>query len=145
MAVARAYYASLRAAFPDREIILVTGGTTSFKQRRLLIDRLERSKNGILVSTQQSLSASTNIDFVDKVIITELHYNNAAMSQYYFRFIRYTSTHHKHVFFLTYRKSIESNLLKMILAKEKLNLFMKDEHIGDNELYERFGDRKSVV
>ena len=81
----------------------------------------------------------TNGDFVDKVIITELHYNNAAMSQYYFRFIRYTSTHHKHVFFLTYRKSIESNLLKMILAKEKLNLFMKDEHIGDNELYERFG------
>ena len=100
---------------------------------------LEKTSNGILISTQQSLSESMNIDFVDKIILPELHYNNAAMSQYYFRFIRYTSNRLKRVVFLTYQNSIETNLLKMVLSKEKLNLFMKNEVVDDDELYDRFG------
>lgn len=75
-----------------------------------------------------------NIDFVDKVILRELDYNNAAMTQYYFRFIRYISKHFKNVYFLTYEKSIEMNLLKMVLSKEKINLFMKKQGVGDGEL-----------
>ena len=66
-----------------------------------------------------------NIDDVDKIILPELHYNHAAMEQYYFRFIRYTSRNFKQVVFLIYENSIEVNLLKMILAKEKLNLYEK--------------------
>ena len=75
-----------------------------------------------------------NIDFVDKVILRELDYNNAAMTQYYFRFIRYISKHFKNVYFLTYEKPIEMNLLKMVLSKEKINLFMKKQGVGDGEL-----------
>ena len=98
------------------------------------------SKNKkFLISTQQSLSASMNIDFVNKCIIPELHWNNSSMSQYYFRFIRYTSTDFKQVYFVTYENSIESNLFKMILVKDKLNLFMKDQDLSDEELYDRFG------
>ena len=99
---------------------------------------LEKTENGILLSTQQSLSESMNIDFVDRVVLPELYYNNAAMAQYYFRFIRYTSKHFKNVYFLTYEKSIEMNLLKMVLSKEKINLFMKKQEVGDEELYEYF-------
>ena len=103
-----------------------------------LFDMLEKTENGILLSTQQSLSESMNIDFVDRVVLPELYYNNAAMAQYYFRFIRYTSKHFKNVYFLTYEKSIEMNLLKMVLSKEKINLFMKKQEVGDEELYEYF-------
>ena len=67
------------------------------------------------------------------------------MSQYYFRFIRFTSKNWKQVYFLTYENTIESNLLKMILVKEKLNLFMKNEILEDDELYERFGVDPAII
>ena len=86
-----------------------------------------------------------NIDDVDKIILPELHYNHAAMEQYYFRFIRYTSRNFKQVVFLIYENSIEVNLLKMILAKEKLNLFMKNQLLENGELYERFGINPQII
>lgn len=55
------------------------------------------------------------------------------------RFIRYTSTEYKDVYFLTYAGSIESNLMQMVLAKEKLNLFMKGQDVDLDEIYNRFG------
>ena len=98
-----------------------------------------------MLSTQQAYSKSQNIDFVDKIILPELHYNNAAMSQYYFRFIRYTSVNFKKVYFLTYENSIESNLIRMIMAKEKLNLFMKNQEVDDEELFDRFGVDQGII
>lgn len=137
--VVKKYEREIRRAFPGRPIFVITGNETTLKQRKEIVKSLKNTKNGILISTQQSLSASMNIDFVNKCIIPELHWNNSSMSQYYFRFIRYTSTEFKQVYFVTYENSIESNLLKMILVKDKLNLFMKDQDLTDDELYERFG------
>lgn len=34
--------------------------------------------------------------------------------------------------------SIESNLMQMVLAKEKLNLFMKGQDVDLDEIYDRF-------
>ena len=137
--VVKKYEREIRRAFPGRPVFVITGNETTLKQRKEIVKSLKNTKNGILISTQQSLSASMNIDFVNKCIIPELHWNNSSMSQYYFRFIRYTSTEFKQVYFVTYENSIESNLLKMILVKDKLNLFMKDQELSDDELYERFG------
>ena len=143
--VVEAYAAAIRNRFPNRPIFVITGQEATLKQRRNVIKKLKRTENGILISTQQSLSASMNIDFVNVCIIPELHWNNSSMSQYYFRFIRYTSTEHKKVYFVTYENSIESNLLKMILVKDKLNLFMKNQDLTDDELYEKFGIDSSVL
>lgn len=143
--VVEAYAAAIRNRFPNRPIFVITGQEATLKQRRDVIKKLKRTENGILISTQQSLSASMNIDFVNVCIIPELHWNNSSMSQYYFRFIRYTSTEHKKVYFVTYENSIESNLLKMILVKDKLNLFMKNQDLTDDELYEKFGIDSSVL
>lgn len=93
----------------------------------------------------KSLFASMNIDFVDKCIIPELHWNNSSMSQYYFRFIRYTSTRFKQVYFVTYENSIESNLLKMVLVKDKLNRFMKNQDVSDDEIYDIFGIESDML
>ena len=116
----------------------MTGSNTTFAKRRALRQTLRESKNGILLCTQQSLASSVNFEFVNKIIIPELHYNNSGMSQFYFRFIRYTSTEYKDVYFITYAGSIESNLMQMILVKEKLNLFMKGQDTNLDEIYERF-------
>lgn len=86
-----------------------------------------------------------NIDFVDKCMIAELHWDNVGMSQYYFRFIRYTSTRFKEVYFVTYKSSIETNLLKMILTKDKFNLIMKNKELADEEIEEKFGIDSDVL
>jgi SNF2 family DNA or RNA helicase len=143
--VAHAYAGYIRGEFPGRPVFTITGGSAGFRRRREVVKELEGTRNGILISTQQAYSKSQNIDFVDKILLPELHYNNAAMSQYYFRFIRYTSVNFKKVYFLTYENSIESNLLRMIMAKEKLNLFMKNQDVDDDDLFERFGVDRNIV
>ena len=55
------------------------------------------------------------------------------------RFIRYTSTEWKDIYFVTYAGSIESNLMQMVLAKEKINMFMKGQDADLNEIYDKFG------
>ena len=55
------------------------------------------------------------------------------------RFIRYTSTEYKDIYFLTYGGSLESNLLQMVVAKEKINLFMRGQDTNLDEIYTRFG------
>jgi hypothetical protein len=139
ISVAENYAKAIREAYPDRPLFVVTGEKTSLKKRRDIIKDLERTENGILLSTQQSLSCAINCDCVDTCIIPELFWNNAAMSQYYFRFIRYNSTRDKRVIFVTYENSIESNLLQMVMAKEKLNLFMKNQSAENDEIEEKFG------
>lgn len=138
-AVVEAYQRAIETAFPQRSLFVVTGDTTSLAQRRALKQKLKDSKNGILLCTQQSLPSSVNYEFVNEVIIPELHYNNSQMSQFYFRFIRYNSKHLKHVHFVTYLGSIESNLMQMVLAKEKLNLFMRQNETDMDSIYEQFG------
>lgn len=132
------YVKAFQEYLPDRSLFIVTGSTTTFAKRRALRQTLRSSKNGILLCTQQSLPSSVNFEFVNKIIIPELHYNNSGMSQFYFRFIRYTSTEYKDIHFITYAGSIESNLMQMVLMKEKFNLFMKGQDTDLDEVYERF-------
>lgn len=61
------------------------------------------------------------------------------MSQFYHRFIRFTSTERKDIYFVIYPESLESNLMQMILCKEKLNLYMKGQDTNLDEIYDRFG------
>lgn len=138
-AVLDAYAEAIKEAMPDRPLFAVTGTTTSFAKRRALRKTLRESENGILLCTQQSLPSSVNFEFVNKIIIPELHFNNSGMSQFYMRFIRFTSTEFKDVYFLTYGGSLESNLMQMVIAKEKINLFMKGKNVDLDEIYKKFG------
>lgn len=131
-------YTNLIKNNTDRQIFVITGAT-SMNNRREIIKQLKETTNGILISTQQSLSSSISINFVNKVICTSLSYNWATLSQYFFRFIRYNSKEFKEVHFVTYGNSLESNLLSLIASKENLNQFMKNQNIDNNELYEELG------
>lgn len=123
---AAAYYASvLTAAFPDRPVFFVTGADTSLKGRRRVIADLRASGNGILVCTQQAFASSVNIDFVDHIVLLELQWNFAAMKQFFTRFARFTSRNAKTVTFLLNRSTIETNLTRLLIEKEQMNLFMR--------------------
>ena len=132
------YKEALEQEFPDRALFTVTGKMT-FANRKKLRKTLKESGNGILLCTQQSLPSSVNFEYVNKVFLPELHYNNAKMSQFYMRFIRYTSKDYKDIYFVTAEDSIEANLLQMVMCKEKLNLFMKGKKTDLDEIYEKFG------
>jgi hypothetical protein len=112
----------------------------SLKQRKEMIQEMKKHNNPIMVCTQQSLSSSISINYVNKIIVPELAWNGASLHQFTARFVRFDSeSDNKEIHYVTYENSIESNLLNLILSKEKLNLFMKDDDINDDELYERFG------
>ena len=53
--------------------------------------------------------------------------------------LMYTLTEWKDIYFVTYAGSIESNLMQMVMAKEKLNLFMKGQDADLDEIYDKFG------
>ena len=133
------YVNAIKIKYPNRPLFIITGNSTTMKQRREICKRLKETTNGILISTQQSLSSSMNIDFIDKVIIVDHSWNYATESQYFFRFIRLTSKNFKEVHFVSYENSLESNLQQLIICKEKLNMFMRDRTVEDEEMYEKFG------
>ena len=137
--VLNAYAEAFREYLPNRPLFIVTGSTKTFAQRRALRKTLRDSGNGILLCTQQSLPSSVNFEYVNKILIPEMHFNNSGMSQFYMRFIRYTSTEYKDIYFLNYIGSLESNLLQMVVAKEKINLFMKGQDTDLNQIYDKFG------
>ncbi|MFE6075746.1 N-6 DNA methylase [Paenibacillus sp. NPDC057886] len=126
--------------FPERRLFIVTGEDMSLKQRKQMIIKMKKYTNPILVCTQQSLSSSISINYVNKIIVPELAWNGASLHQFTARFVRFDSeSDNKEIHYITYENSIESNLLQLILSKEKLNLFMKNDDLNDDELYERFG------
>ena len=140
-----AYAAAIREYLPGRPLFTVTGSTRTFAQRRALRRTLRDSRNGILLCTQQSLPSSVNLEYVNKILIPEMHYNNSGMSQFYIRFIRYTSTEDKDIYFLNYTGSLESNLLQMVMAKEKINLFMKGQDANLGQIYDEVQRRLQSV
>jgi len=133
------YEQQIRMRYPDRPLFIVTGAETTFKQRRNIVEQLKLHDNAILLSTQQALSCSVSIGFIDKVLIVENLWNDSSCQQYRARFTRYNSDNPTEIYNLFYDKSIEVNLMKLILAKEKLCLIMKNEDMENEELFEKYG------
>lgn len=93
----------------------------------------------INICTQQSLSESISIDSVDYCFIAELHWNESRRSQFYYRFIRYTSTRDKFVYYVNYPESIETNLIYLLVAKERMLRFLKGQEISFEKLFTEMG------
>lgn len=122
-------YAQFLRNKTKRNVVVITGESHILSSRRAIIEQIKDKPDTILISTQQALSCAMNIGFIDNIIIPELAWNLASMSQYYFRFIRFNSTGEKTVHFVTYANSIESNLLALLVNKEKLNQFTKESEL----------------
>lgn len=121
--------------FPNKKVFYIDG-TVPMKKRKQIIDEMGQTKDSVLICTQQSLSSSISINFVDKVLLTSLDWNLSKMSQFYFRFIRYNSKNFKNVNILTLKGSIESNLLKLVIDKDSLVSFMKTKKISKSNKLE---------
>jgi len=138
--IVRAYARACRERFPGRPVFTVTGSEYSPEQRRdLIYGRFEDYDNAILVCTQQSLSESISIDSVDYAFLCELHWNDSKMAQFYYRFIRYTSTRLKYIYYVNYADSIETNLIFLLVSKERMLRFLKGQDISFEDLFEEMG------
>lgn len=138
--IVRAYAQAARQAFPNRPVFTVTGSEMQPRQRKNLVcGRFEDYDNSILICTQQSLSESISIDSVDYCFIAELHWNDSKMAQFYYRFIRYTSTRGKYIYYVNYPESIETNLIYLLVAKERMLRFLKGQDISFEELFAEMG------
>jgi predicted RNA methylase len=136
---ARSYYSFLKEKFPTRKIFYIDGEQLVTKRKDIL-EEFRLSENGILVCTQQSLKSSVNIPYCNKCIIESLQWNIPKISQFYFRFIRFDSERHTEVHFINYQNTIEINLLALLMAKEKLNDFIKTTNEKTSAaIYEQFG------
>lgn len=142
---AKAYYTYLTEAFPFKPIYHITG-STSFKKRLQIRDQFDREPEAIIVSTQQALSSSVSFRTVKHIYLTALQWNVAKMSQYYFRGIRFDSENQVKVHMITYNRTIEQNILALLMAKERLNEFIKTLEVGDREdVFGEFGVDLSLL
>lgn len=131
--------------FPHRPCFVIQGEIT-FKRRQKIIAQFEATENGILVCTQQSLKSSTNIPSCDEVILESLQWNIPKMEQFYFRFIRLDSRNKTNVHYVCYEESVEQNIMALVLAKERLNEFVKSgELLEQSEIFEEFDVSPNLI
>ncbi|RGD24687.1 methyltransferase domain-containing protein [Bacteroides sp. AM23-18] len=139
------YESHLRECFPERPLFVVKGDV-AFKKRQGIVTEFDSTVNGILVCTQQSLSSSVNIPTCNDVILESLQWNIPKMEQFYFRFIRLDSKDLKDVHYVTYKDSVEQNLMALVLTKERLNEFIKSGEVKEqSEIFEEFDVTMSVI
>lgn len=139
------YEKHLRKCFPDRPVFVITGDML-FKKRQGIVTQFDSTVNGILVCTQQSLSSSANIPTCNDVILESLQWNIPKMEQFYFRFIRLDSKELKDVHYVTYKDSVEQNLMALVLTKERLNEFIKSGEVKEqSDIFEEFDVTMSVI
>ena len=136
----RIYAEEIQKHYPERPVFTITGKQYRPKGRQKLVyGEFSDYPDSILVCTQQSLSESMSIDFVDHCFIPEMHWNNSRMSQFYYRFIRYTSTREKHIYYVIYPASIETNLMYLLVSKERMLRFLKGQDVSFNDLFADMG------
>ena len=139
------YEEFLKERFPQRPLFVIRGNV-GFKTRQHLLDKFEKTKDGILVCTQQSLRSSVNVPSCEDIIIESLLWNIPRMEQFYFRFIRLDSEGMRHVYYITYEDSIEQNLMALVLAKERLNEFVKNGKVTEeSDIFEEFDISPDII
>lgn len=138
--IVQEYAKEARRYFPDRPVFTVTGSEYDPRARgKLVFGAFSDYNNSILICTQQSLSESISIDFVDHCFIPELHWNISRMAQFYYRFIRYTSTRKKYIYYVNYPDSIETNLIYLLVSKERMLRFLKGQDVSFEDLFAEMG------
>lgn len=135
---AHMYYNNFCKKFPERKVFLCLG-SSSFKQRNEMLKEFEASKTGILIATQQSLKSSVNIPTCNEIIVEALPWNVPKLMQFCFRFIRYDSTEKSYIHIVNYENTIDMNLFALLLAKERINDFIKTLEFKDqSDIYGEF-------
>lgn len=137
---ALSYYNELIFTYCPFRPVFIIDGEDSFPKRQKIISQFENTVNGILICTQQSLKNSVNIPSCKNVILESLQWNAPKMEQFYFRFIRFDSVGNTDVHFVTYENTIEQNILALIMAKERINDFIKClEYKEESDIFDEFG------
>lgn len=137
------YFNKIKSLFESREVFYITG-STSFKKRKDILNEFEQTPNGVLISTQQSLKSSVNVPSCNLVIIESLPWNIPRLEQYFYRFIRFDSNSKTMVNIITYKYTIENNIFLLLMAKERINEFVKTLTLND-QTEQDYGIDESIL
>ncbi len=131
------YKKYLEDEFPNHKIFFIKWWSVSMKNRKKIVEEFKKHNWwAILLSTTWSLSSSVNISETDIVILESLRWNWSQVSQYIFRAIRINNPTQTDVYYLT-TKSLELNLVKLIIAKEKLTSVVNKWQVKEEDEIER--------
>ena len=114
--------------------------TTLFAKRRASVRHFPgRVATESFSAPSRASPPSVNFEFVNKIIIPELH-----LQQFRHEPVLY-ALYPLHLYGVYghllphLAGSLESNLMQMVVAKKKLNLFMKGKDADLDEIYDKFG------
>lgn len=111
-------------------------GTNTLRKREKIIEEFQKTSDGVLICTQQAFSSSLNIPECDNFIFETMQWNLGKMYQSAFRIVRYDSVKKSNLYFITYKNSIENNLVGLLMAKERLALMGQGNDIDMYEIAE---------
>lgn len=124
---------------PERPLFVIDG-SVPFKRRQTILKEFEATADGILVCTQQSLKSGVNIPTCNMVVIESLQWNIPKISQFFFRTIRFDSRENTVVHFVTYNRTVEQNIMALLLNKQRLNEFIKCGSVeSEEDISKEFG------
>ena len=133
------YASAVGERFPFRPLYVIDGAI-SFSRRDRMLKDFELTTNGIVICTQQSLKSSVNIPTCNEMIIEALQWNIPKIQQFFFRAIRFDSKEWTNVHFVTYDRTIEQNIMALLMTKERLNDFLKTGEVkNQNDMLEEYG------
>lgn len=134
------YYAfKLANKFKNRKVHLIQGSIT-FRKRQEIIKDFQSSENDIIVCTQSSLAESVNIPECDLVICEGLQWNLPEQNQFIFRTVRINSKNKTKIHLITYRNTIDQNVLSLLVNKQRINDLVKSlEYKEQSQVFSELG------
>ncbi len=101
----------------------------SFNQRNDTIREYLQTPGAILIASMEALRSSVNLRGTRHVIMPALGWNLSKIRQFAWRAVRHDSTEPTTLHFVTYSKSIETNLWQLLLSKEVGNVAVAEGRV----------------
>lgn len=137
----RFYHHLIEETFPGKKVFYIDGESVKIENRQKIADEFCAHDGGaIIVATTQSMQNSISIPNTDAIIVESLTWNYAQFQQFYSRGIRANSPKTAEVFYLATNRSLEQNLIGLIVNKHALTSFVNTGEIVDrDEILDQLG------
>lgn len=130
----RFYRDLLESECPEFKVFYIDGETVTVENRQKIADQFCAHEGGaIIIATTQSMQNSISIPNTDAVIVESLMWNYAQFVQFYSRGIRANSPKTADVFYLATNRSLEQNLIGLIINKHELTSFVNTGKITNRD------------
>ena len=130
----RFYRDLIEKEFPNKKVFYIDGESVKIENRQKIADQFCVHDGGaIIVATTHSMQNSISIPNTNAIIVESLTWNYAQFEQFYSRGIRADSPQTADVFYLATNRSLEQNLIGLIINKHELTSFVNTGKIVERD------------